>query len=442
MMSTLSNLIPARVTATDAPRRLRVLVSAFATAAQGGSEVAIGWNLCKELAAHHDVTVLCAPCVGSEDFRSRNDAYFAKHGAVDGLTMHYVQPPALSRWLQRGHMSFLKPLYYAGYAAWQRAALREARELHRAKPFDLAHHLNMTGFREPGYLWKLGIPFAWGPIGGAGNFPWAYASLLSPRERLFYGLRNASNELQKRTRRRPRQAAKSASILWAIGDDNREMIARHWQRDAELSLETGTDLGEANDRRDPYDGQRPLRIVWSGLHIGRKALPILLHALSRLPAGLRWEASILGDGRERQRWEALAATLRIDTKVTWKGSLLHADAKREMSRGDVLAFTSLQEGTPVTVLEALGMGLPVICHNACGMGLAVDDTCGFRVAPTGIQASVDGFADAIARLARDPQLLQDLSEGAILRARELSWQRLAAKLAADYELALANRRGS
>jgi len=29
----------------------------------------------------------------------------------------------------------------------------------------------MVGFREPGYLWQLNIPFVWGPIGGMGYFP-------------------------------------------------------------------------------------------------------------------------------------------------------------------------------------------------------------------------------------------------------------------------------
>jgi hypothetical protein len=26
--------------------------------------------------------------------------------------------------------------------------------------------LNMIGYREPGYLWKLNVPFVWGPMGG------------------------------------------------------------------------------------------------------------------------------------------------------------------------------------------------------------------------------------------------------------------------------------
>lgn len=35
--------------------------------------------------------------------------------------------------------------------------------------FDLIHYVGMIGYREPGYLWKLGLPYIWGPISGTNN---------------------------------------------------------------------------------------------------------------------------------------------------------------------------------------------------------------------------------------------------------------------------------
>ncbi len=74
-----------------------------------------------------------------------------------------------------------RTLYYTGYAAWQRAAYRAALDLHRDRPFDLAHQLNITGYREPGYLWKLPIPFVWGPVGGAADIPPGFFPIMSAR---------------------------------------------------------------------------------------------------------------------------------------------------------------------------------------------------------------------------------------------------------------------
>jgi hypothetical protein len=130
-------------------------------------------------------------------------------------------------------------VYYAGYKAWQKAAWREARRLHADRPFDVVHQLNMTGFREPGYLWRLDAPFVWGPIGGGANIPPAYFPLMGWADRAFYTLRNAGNEVQKRTAWRPRRAARRAAQLWTIGHQTHDMVERLWGRPADMMLETG-----------------------------------------------------------------------------------------------------------------------------------------------------------------------------------------------------------
>lgn len=414
------------------PRR-RVLLSAFVASAQGGSEVAIGWNLARALVAFHDITLLCTPYTGVEDFRKRNDAFFDKHGPIPGLSLHYVEPPLLSRWFQQGHMGLRKPLYYIGYASWQWAALKQARKLHQQKAFDIAHHLNITGFREPGYLWLLDIPFVWGPIGGAADFPARYFPLLNLRDQFQYRLRNMVNRWQRTLAWRPRQAAKKAGKIWTIGPENYRMVTEQWGIPAEMLCESGASSIEINPERTVYNRQRPIRLVWSGLFIGRKALPLFLHALARLPESVEWEATIIGDGPGRNSSHALASRLNLQPRIRWTGSLHHTDALQELGLGDVLIFTSLQEGTPVTLLEALSRGLPVVCHNTCGMGVAITPDCGVLIQPDTIESSIRGFAQAITRLANDPVYLQRLSQGALHRAEQLSWDRIAQKIAYGYE---------
>src|SRR5688572_19929337 len=178
--------------AAPAPRR-RVLVSAYAVSPDRGSEPGMGWNICTRLARHHDVTVVCSSQVppGAEDFRGEIRRYLGERGAIPGLSFHFVDPPLASYLLQRETPLLRRTLYYTGYRSWQRAAFRAAAALHAREPFDLVHQLNITGFREPGYLWKLpGVPFVWGPVGGAANVPRPFLSLMSGRERLFYRVRN------------------------------------------------------------------------------------------------------------------------------------------------------------------------------------------------------------------------------------------------------------
>jgi glycosyltransferase involved in cell wall biosynthesis len=442
-MSLLVEQPPAPSPAGDAepePPRLRVLVSAYALSPAQGSEPGLGWNVCSRLARRHDVTVLCAPGLQGEDpdqFRREVEAHRRANGAVPGLTVRFVEPPLLSEWLQRETGLRRRTVYYAGYAAWQRAAYRVAEELHARRPFDVVHHLNITGYREPGYLWKLDAPFVWGPVGGAADVPWPFLRDMGWGDRFFYAARNVANALQQRLARRCRRAARAARHVWAIGEENRRMI-RRWGRDAEAVIESGSSPAPGPRKTAAAIGRRPLRVVWSGEHIGRKDLPILLHALAALAPTTRanLECVVLGSGAQTQNWKGLAQRLGVAPHIRWTGQLLRDAAIDEVRRADVMAFTSVQEGTPQAVTEALSLGVPVVCHDACGMGLAVTDRCGIKVPLRDPRTSAEGFAAALTGLAADPLELHRLSEGALERAHELHWDHVARRIA-DVYLAVA-----
>jgi glycosyltransferase involved in cell wall biosynthesis len=182
-----------------------------------------------------------------------------------------------------------------------------------------------------------------------------------------------------------------------------------------------------------------LRLAWSGQHIGRKALPILLQALAvlrseqlKLDQVPRVEVVVLGEGPETERWKAKAQRLGIADCIRWTGMLPHAAALREVAESDAMAFTSIQEGTPHAVLESLSLAVPVLCHDACGMGVAVNDDCGIKLPMIDPASSIAGFADAIRRLALEPGLVDRLSSGALRRAAELSWDNKARHIAERY----------
>jgi glycosyltransferase involved in cell wall biosynthesis len=111
-----------------------------------------------------------------------------------------------------------------------------------------------------------------------------------------------------------------------------------------------------------------------------------------------------------------------------------------MSTGHALIHSSVKEGTPHVVLEAMALGMPVICHDACGMGVAVNEESGLKVPMKNPESSVRGFHDAIMRLWNDPKLLNELSKGAIRRAHELSWENKILKVEATYLKILASKR--
>lgn len=430
-------------TASRDSARRRVLISAYAVSPSRGSEPSVGWNICVHVALHHDVTVLCSPGEPplTHILRDEIAEHLRQWGPVPGLAFCFVEAPLLGYLCQRESLLMRRTLYYAGYRAWQSAAYRTARRLHEERPFDVAHQLNITGFREPGYLWKLPVPFVWGPLGGAANIPRSFFTMMGWRERLFYAARNVLNSLQKRTLIRCARAAKRADHIWTIGEEDRQLVERIWGCHAEQLTETGTSTNPAAQPKQP-DPSRPLRVAWSGRHIGRKMLPILIHSLERLRSRDRrpFELVVLGEGPETARWRALTAHLGLAACTRWTGWLPRREALAELASADVLAFTGVQEGTPHAVLEALSFGLPVICHDACGMGAAVTEACGIKVPLRNPDASIAGFADAVGRLATDPAVFARLSAGALQRAGELSWNAKARHIASIYERVIADVR--
>lgn len=419
------------------PRR-RVLVGAYAASPDRGSEPGLGWNITRALAAYHDVTLLCSPGMPGPEhsaFKDEIETWLRANGPVPGLTIRYVDRPRWSDLCQREREIYRFTLYYSGYAAWQRAAYRTAARMHMDWPFEAAHHLNIMGFREPGYLWKLPVPFFWGPVAGAPNIPASFFPLMGRRDQLSYGLRNVINEWQKRTRLRCRKAAARASRIWVVGEENRRMVRELWSQDkAHPLLETGAGVrpGAVAKTRD-RDGS--LRVVWSGVHIGRKCLPVLLHALAKLQSSgnaPRVEVTILGSGLQTESWRALAKSLGIESLLRWTGRVPLEQALAEMAKADVLVTTSVQEATSLVVSEAISFGLPVVCHDACGMAVAITDACGIKVPLVDPRTSTDGFAAALRRLTEEQGLLEKLSAGALRRAAELTWDSIGRTIATGY----------
>ncbi len=433
----LVGMIDEKLDATDGTSkpRLRVLLSAFAIEPNQGSEPGIGWNVASRLAQYHDVTVFCGD-IGSDRRKLLVlEEYFRLHGTVSGLTIEYIPPSVRTRILSWCcGLPGLGLLYYSAYNSWQRDAFARALLLHESARFDIAHHLTFGSFREPGYLWRLPIPFVWGPISGASS---------PPVRMLFVGgarsaVRSLANFFQKRFARRSILAARKAAMTWVSTDDDSRLI-RRWGGKCEPQFDVGTSfVSERARTRRPGE---PLRFVWSGSHIPRKALPIALHAFSRLPKDGTFHMQVLGKGKDTARCQALAKSLKIDHLLTWHGQCDHKAALEIMSRAHALLHTSITEATSTVVLEALGLGLPVVCHDACGMHLAITEECGIKVPLRDRDTSIDGFTCAMGRLG-DVARYGELSAGAIRRAAELTWDKKVLRMSQLYRAACPVTAGS
>jgi glycosyltransferase involved in cell wall biosynthesis len=137
---------------------------------------------------------------------------------------------------------------------------------------------------------------------------------------------------------------------------------------------------------------------------------------------------VAGDGDLRPQMEAEISRLGLDDSFRLLG--WRRDVRALLGALDVLALTSLWEGLPRVVLEAMVAGKPIVATRVDGTPEAVEDgDNGFLADPH----DVEGLAERVARLAADPALARRMGERGRARIAEFSAPRILAKLDALYD---------
>lgn len=411
--------------------RKRLLLSAYSAAPNRGSEPGVGWRTALYAAREFDTWVLCR----KQEYEAPIREWLESNGPVPGLTFHFVPMTPFETRLMFIQNEYSYILRYYSYNRWQRRAYRLAAELHRQLRFDVVHHVTWSGFREPGYLWRLDAPFIWGPVGGTQNYPWRFMPAAGLAGGVFEALRMIVNNLQLRHSRRVRQAAQRSAIVLGANSKNVSDIERLLGVAVQRMPDVGVDSVNVN-ARVTHSSDRPLRILWSGRLDHRKALHLLLVALGGLKNDVRFQLKILGDGPLRRRWQKIAERGGITEHAEWCGRLPYEEALKQYLWADVFVFTSLRDTFGTVVLEALSNGVPVICFDHFGAGDAVTDACGIKIPITTPSDAIQGFKDAITRLADNPGELECLSRGAIQRAGEYLWEEKSKRLMSCYRSAI------
>lgn len=408
------------------PRRRKILIEAYTCAPNRGSEPGLGWNIVSRLGAEYEVYAI----VEEEKWRKEIEAYCAAH---PGETAH-LHFRFIAKERHRLLRKIWPPSYYWYYRKRQKKALAEARRWDAEEHFDVVHHVTMAGYRAPGYLWKLGKPFIWGPIGGLNNTPWHLLPQLGAKGALFFAARNLINAFEKRLSLHVRRAAKAADVILSSTEEGSQDIRTLWKRDAVYFCELGTNDTAATPAPPPHTPEEPLRVAWVGLLTARKALPFLLRALPACPHPV--ELHVMGDGELRNKWEDMAKALPARHRVIFHGNIPHLQVQKCLEQCHAACITSVRDDTSSVTLEYLQHALPVIALKHCGFGAVIDETCGIRISLRSAAQITRDITEALTALAEDEPLRLRLSRGATARAEVYSWKKKMQALFNIYAAAL------
>jgi glycosyltransferase involved in cell wall biosynthesis len=157
----------------------------------------------------------------------------------------------------------------------------------------------------------------------------------------------------------------------------------------------------ADDPNEPSADGLPIVLSVARLIPGKGGVE-LVQALPRVLAEAPCRLQLAGAGPELGRLRALAEELGVEDSVELPGYLEGSDLADAYRRAAIFALpTSLQEGFPLSILEAMAAGLPVVTTPSRGPADHLVEGRNALLVPAG---DVSGLAAALVRLLRDAKL--------------------------------------
>jgi glycosyltransferase involved in cell wall biosynthesis len=400
---------------------MKLLISAYACAPNRGSEHAVGWTWVTQ--AHrvgHQVCALVAP--NHEDSILRACQALPE---LAGITWLFPRVPG---WPLK---QAIEPEWERTYnLLWQVSATRAGCKLHAKVGFDVVHHLTWGGVRAPTFLGLVGRPLILGPLGGGETSPRSLRDAFHLKARITETARDLSNHTIA-LNPLVRYGLMSAAAIFTKTPDTARILTPSMQKKSINFLELG--LESARPLR-PQRPPGPPRLLFAGRLLYWKGAHIAIQALAELTRV--WpdaQLTIVGKGKEEGQLRAAAVAHSVAGNTHFVSWLPQKKLFDLYQTHDLFVYPSLHDSSGNAVLEALSFGLPVICLDLGGPGQIVTPAAGAIVSTasrnTGQVAAA--MAAEILRVLRSPELLQELSHGAVARAAQFT---LAGRVAQFYQM--------
>lgn len=394
----------------------KILITAYAVNPYKGSEDGTGWNMILQIAKHNQVIAIT---------RKNNQAAIKKYmmenpmNEANNLTFVYFDLPYWMRWWKKGGRGALLYFYL-----WQLGIVFFI--LNKKMKFDIAHNLNFHNDWTPSFLWALGKPFVWGPVGHHPAIPKEYLIRSAGKKAYYF------DQLKWWTKKcfwtfEPfvKIAKWRASKIIAINSSVQEVL--NFPKEKEIRLPA---VATTTPKRKKINSKNK---IFNVLSIGRftplKGFDITIEAFGHFYHQLNIEdkfdvqLTLIGKGSEKKRLQQLTEDLGITHAVNFIDWMSRADLDEYFSTSSVFLFPS-HEGAGMVVPEALSFGLPVLCFDNIGPGEFIDETCGLKVQYSNPRESIVMFSKYLSLLFHEEEIQEELSQGAIRQFEKyFTWER-------------------
>lgn len=185
-----------------------------------------------------------------------------------------------------------------------------------------------------------------------------------------------------------------------------------------LCIPNGVETGRFKPIERPENPK--VKILFIGRLIPRKGFQKVVQALPRVRdlAKVPFEVEVVGTGAHRPQLDELAEQLGVSELIHYVGQVPYEKLEISYQYADMFVLTSLSEGMPSVILEAMGCGLPIIASDVGGNNEIVKEgENGFLIK----ENDVELIAQQIAELVNNKELRQRMGKKSREMALQYDW---------------------
>jgi colanic acid/amylovoran biosynthesis glycosyltransferase len=200
----------------------------------------------------------------------------------------------------------------------------------------------------------------------------------------------------------------------------------------------GIDPAEFGPSADIRNQATRVRLLCVGRLSEEKGQALLVDAVAALSAqGLLVELHLVGDGPDRKWLEQYAQQLGVSSQIVFEGWIGHPKILTSYANADICVLSSLAEGIPVVLMEAMALEIPCVAPCISGIPELIEDGISgllFSVADVG------DLTQKIRMLVEAPELRQRMGkQGREKVVRDYDISRNSARFATLLEEQLAGK---
>ena len=180
----------------------------------------------------------------------------------------------------------------------------------------------------------------------------------------------------------------------------------------------------------PLDENKEYDIIWIGRYVPGKGVEYLINSISELQKEIKGlKVLMIGSGPLKKNIDKMVSEMDLTNHINFIEKISNIDLPVYYNKSKIFILTSLEEGVPRTLLEAMSCGLPVVCSNLPQLKKLVEG-CGILVP----KKDISYIVNVITEIMNNHELAKKLGQNARSRVlEEYSWDDTVNKTLRLYE---------